>query len=189
MWTLIALGTGAAYLFSIVSLLFPGLLPAQMQDGMGMTPMYFETTAVILVLIGQVMDLAARERTGDAIRALMDLAPKTARRVTDSGEEDVPLDQLRSGDVLRVRPGESIAVDDVVTGGRSSVDESMITGEPVPVEKVEAETVTCAVLCLCCRRVGHRQCPAPAGSQALTGAAHSVYACRRAVLRPTGGII
>ncbi|PJE34914.1 copper-translocating P-type ATPase [Pseudooceanicola lipolyticus] len=144
MWTLIALGTGAAYLFSIVSLLAPGLLPAQMRDGMGMTPVYFEATAVILVLVlvGQVMELAARERTGDAIRALIDLAPKTARRVSDDSEEDVPLDQLKSGDILRVRPGESVPVDGVVTEGRSSVDESMITGEPVPVEKVAGEPVT-----------------------------------------------
>ncbi|WP_109464884.1 heavy metal translocating P-type ATPase [Albibacillus kandeliae] len=144
MWTLIALGTGAAYVFSIVSLLAPGLLPDQMADGMGMTPVYFEATAVILVLvlIGQVMELAARERTGDAIRALLDLAPKTARRVTGDTEEDVELDQLRSGDILRVRPGESVPVDGTVTEGRSSVDESMITGEPVPVEKVAGDEVT-----------------------------------------------
>ena len=144
MWTLIALGTGAAYLFSIVSLLAPGLLPAQMRDGMGMTPVYFEATAVILVLVlvGQVMELAARERTGDAIRALIDLAPKTARRVSDDGEEDVPLDQLKSGDILRVRPGESVPGDGVVTEGRSSVDASMLPGEPVPVEKVAGEPVT-----------------------------------------------
>ena len=144
MWTLIGLGTAAAYLFSIVSMLAPGVLPAQMRDGMGMTPVYFEATAVILVLvlIGQVMELAARERTGDAIRALMDLAPKTARRVRGEAEEDVPLDDLKAGDILRVRPGESVPVDGVVTEGRSSVDESMITGEPVPVEKVEGEPVT-----------------------------------------------
>ncbi|GGB23430.1 heavy metal translocating P-type ATPase [Allosediminivita pacifica] len=143
MWTLIALGTGAAYVFSIVSLLAPGLLPEQMSEG-GMPPVYFEATAVILVLvlIGQVMELAARERTGDAIRALMDLAPKTARRVEGDSESDVPLDALRAGDILRVRPGESVPVDGVVTAGRSSVDESMITGEPVPVEKVEGEDVT-----------------------------------------------
>ncbi|MFZ7091385.1 heavy metal translocating P-type ATPase [Primorskyibacter sp. 2E233] len=144
MWTLIALGTGAAYLFSIVSLLSPDLLPSQMRDGMGMTPVYFEATAVILVLvlIGQVMELAARERTGDAIRALMDLAPKTARRVDGDSEEDVPLDDLRAGDILRVRPGESVPVDGVLSEGRSSVDESMITGEPVPVEKTEGDQVT-----------------------------------------------
>ena len=144
MWTLIAIGTGAAYLFSVVALLAPGLFPDAMRDGMGMAPVYFEAAAVILVLvlIGQVMELAARERTGDAIRALLDLAPKTARRVTDGQEEDVPLDALQSGDILRVRPGESVPVDGVVTEGRSSVDESMITGEPVPVEKVEGEPVT-----------------------------------------------
>ena len=111
---------------------------------MGMAPVYFEAAAVILVLVlvGQVMELAARERTGDAIRALMDLAPKTARRVTGETEEDVPLDALRTGDVLRVRPGESVPVDGEVIEGRSSVDESMITGEPVPVEKTEGEPVT-----------------------------------------------
>ncbi|QFT57720.1 Copper-transporting P-type ATPase [Sulfitobacter sp. THAF37] len=144
MWTLIGLGTGAAYLFSIFSLLAPDVLPAQMADAMGMTPVYFEATAVILVLVllGQVMELAARERTGDAIRALMDLAPKTARRVSGDSEEDVPLDALRAGDILRVRPGESVPVDGVVTEGRSSVDESMITGEPVPQEKVAGDAVT-----------------------------------------------
>ena len=144
MWTLIALGTGAAYLFSVVSLVAPGLFPAAMRDAMGMAPVYFEAAAVILVLvlIGQVMELAARERTGDAIRALLDLAPKTARKVTDGGEEDVPVETLQAGDMLRVRPGESVPVDGVVVEGRSSVDESMITGEPVPVEKSEGEPVT-----------------------------------------------
>ena len=144
MWTLIALGTGAAYLFSIVALLAPGLLPATMRDGTGMAPVYFEATAVILVLVlvGQVMELGARERTGDAIRALMDLAPKTARRVRGETEKDVPLDEVRTGDILRVRPGEAVPVDGVVTEGRSSIDESMITGEPVPVEKAEGAEVT-----------------------------------------------
>ena len=145
MWTLIALGTGAAYLFSVLSMIAPQLLPDTMRDGMGMAPVYFEAAAVILVLVlmGQVMELAARERTGDAIRALMDLAPKTARRVESDGtEKDVPLEDLRTGDILRVRPGESVPVDGVVTEGRSSVDESMISGEPLPVEKVEGEDVT-----------------------------------------------
>lgn len=145
MWTLIALGTGAAYVFSVISLIAPQLFPDSMRDDMGMAPVYFEAAAVILVLVlmGQVMELAARERTGDAIRALMDLAPKTARRVSADGTEtDVPLEDLRTGDVLRVRPGESVPVDGVVTEGRSSVDESMISGEPVPVEKVEGEPVT-----------------------------------------------
>ncbi|WP_180898677.1 heavy metal translocating P-type ATPase [Martelella soudanensis] len=144
MWTLIALGTGAAYVFSVVSLVAPGLFPEAMRDTMGMAPVYFEAAAVILVLVllGQVMELAARERTGDAIRALLDLAPKTARKVTDAGEEDVPVETLQAGDILRVRPGESVPVDGVVTEGHSSVDESMITGEPVPVEKTEGEPVT-----------------------------------------------
>lgn len=145
MWTLIALGTGAAYLFSLISMIAPQLFPDTMRDDMGMAPVYFEAAAVILVLVlmGQVMELAARERTGDAIRALMDLAPKTARRIgSDGTEKDVPLEDLRTGDILRVRPGESVPVDGVVTDGRSSVDESMISGEPLPVEKVEGEAVT-----------------------------------------------
>ncbi|MBB95086.1 MAG: copper-transporting ATPase, partial [Rhodobacteraceae bacterium] len=144
MWTLIALGTGAAYVFSVISLIAPGLFPEAMRDGMGMTPVYFEAAAVILVLvlIGQVMELAARERTGDAIRALLDLAPKTARRVSDGAEKDVPLDEVNTGDILRVRPGESVPVDGAVTEGHSSIDESMISGEPVPVEKTTGDAVT-----------------------------------------------
>ncbi|QEW18933.1 Copper-transporting P-type ATPase [Marinibacterium anthonyi] len=144
MWTLIALGTGAAYVFSVISLIAPGLFPEAMRDGMGMPPVYFEAAAVILVLvlIGQVMELAARERTGDAIRALLDLAPKTARRVSDGAEKDVPLDEVNTGDILRVRPGESVPVDGAVTEGHSSIDESMISGEPVPVEKTTGDAVT-----------------------------------------------
>ena len=143
MWTLIAIGTGAAYAFSLVSLLLPGIFPAALQSHHG-PPLYFEAAAVILilVLVGQVMELTARDRTGDAIRALMDLAPKTTRRVTDAGEVDVPLDAVKAGDRLRVRPGESVPVDGTVAEGRSSVDESMITGEPVPVEKTEGDAVT-----------------------------------------------
>ena len=144
MWTLIALGTGAAFLFSVVALLFPSLLPASMLGHGGAPPVYFEAAAVIiiLVLVGQIMELSARERTGDAIRALMNLAPKTARRVADGGEEDVPLDEVEAGDRLRVRPGESVPVDGEVLEGRSSVDESMLTGEPLPVEKAEGDAVT-----------------------------------------------
>lgn len=144
MWTLIAIGTGAAYLFSIVSLLAPGLFPPAMSDGHGMPPIYFEASAVILALIlaGQLMELTAREKTGDAIRALMDLAPKTARRINGTQEEDVPLDEVKAGDLLRVRPGEAVPVDGAVTEGRSTLDESMITGEAVPVEKVQGDTVT-----------------------------------------------
>ncbi|QQA42870.1 heavy metal translocating P-type ATPase [Pelagovum pacificum] len=143
MWTLIALGTGAAYLFSIVALIAPGIFPEAMRDH-GTPPVYFEAAAVILVLVlvGQVLELAARERTGDAIRALMDLAPKTARRVRDGKDEDVPLDEIRTGDLLRVRPGEHVPVDGHLTEGRTSIDESMLTGEPVPVEKTEGDSVT-----------------------------------------------
>jgi len=144
MWTLIALGTGAAYAFSVVATLAPGLFPDSLRGPEGLAPVYYEAAAVILilVLIGQIMELGARERTGDAIRALLDLTPKTARRVRDGAEEDVPLDQVKAGDLLRIRPGESVPVDGVVTQGHSSVDESMISGEPVPVEKTAGEPVT-----------------------------------------------
>lgn len=144
MWTLIAIGTGAAYLFSLVGLLAPGVFPPAMLDGHGRAPVYFEAAAVILILVllGQVMELSARERTGDAIRALLNLAPKTARRLTENGENDVPLEEVRVGDRLRVRPGESVPVDGTVAEGRSAVDESMITGEPVPVEKTPGDPVT-----------------------------------------------
>ena len=144
MWTLIALGTGAAWLFSLAGLLVPGIFPAAVLTAGGQPPAYFEAAAVILVLVlvGQVMETAARERTGDAIRALMDLAPKTARRLGDGGEADVPLDEVRPGDRLRVRPGESVPVDGVVTEGRATVDESMITGEPLPVEKAPGDPLT-----------------------------------------------
>lgn len=143
MWTLIAIGTGAAYAFSLVSLLAPSIFPANLSGDHG-PPLYFEAAAVILilVLVGQVMELTARERTGDAIRALMDLAPKTARRVTDTGDEDVALDDVVTGDKLRVRPGEAVPVDGIVHEGRSSVDESMLTGEPVPVEKATGDAIT-----------------------------------------------
>ncbi len=144
MWTLIMLGTGAAYLFSVAALFAPGLFPEGLRGMDGQPPVYFEAAAVILILVllGQVMELAARERTGDAIRALLDLAPKTARRVTGGGEEDVPLEAVQSGDRLRVRPGEAVPVDGEVIEGRSSVDESMITGEPMPVEKTAGDAVT-----------------------------------------------
>jgi Cu+-exporting ATPase len=136
MFTLIALGTGAAYLFSVVALLAPGLLPHAMRHE-GMTPVYFEASAVIivLVLLGQVLELRARAGTGAAIRALLGLAPKIAHRVKNGAEEEVPLDAVQPGDELRVKPGEKIPVDGAVVEGRSAVDESMLTGEPVPVEK------------------------------------------------------
>ncbi|MCY4375482.1 MAG: heavy metal translocating P-type ATPase [Spirochaetaceae bacterium] len=144
MWTLISLGTAAAYLFSLASVLAPGLFPAELRDAHGLPPAYFEAAAVILVLVlaGQVLELSARERTGDALRALVDLAPPGARRVHDDGEEDVPLEQVGAGDRLRVRPGETVPVDGTVLAGHSSVDESMITGEPIPVEKVAGDPVT-----------------------------------------------
>ena len=144
MWTLISLGTGAAYLFSVASVLAPGLFPASLRDAHGLPPVYFEAAAVILVLVltGQVLELSARERTGDALRTLLGLAPATARRVRDDGEEDVPLEQVQQGDRLRVRPGESIPVDGVVLSGHSSVDESMLTGEPMPVEKAAGDVAT-----------------------------------------------
>ena len=144
MWTLIALGTGAAWLFSLAGVIAPGAFPATVLAAGGQPPAYFEAAAVILVLVlvGQVMETAARERTGDAIRALMGLAPKTARRLEAGGEADVPLDAVRPGDRLRVRPGESVPVDGVVTEGRAAVDESMITGEPMPVEKAPGDSLT-----------------------------------------------
>jgi P-type Cu+ transporter len=138
MFTLIGLGVGVAYLYSVVAALVPGIFPAAFRDQAGAVPVYFEAAAAItvLVLLGQVLELRARSRTGAAIRALLGLAPKTARLIREDGSEvDVPLDQVKPGDRLRVRPGEKIPVDGVVLEGASSVDESMITGEPIPVEK------------------------------------------------------
>jgi Cu+-exporting ATPase len=145
MFTLIGLGTGAAYLYSLAATLLPAAIPQSFRDHHGAAPVYFEAAAVItvLVLLGQVLELRARERTGGAIRALLALAPATARLVRDDGREaDVPLDQVKAGDRLRVRPGEKVPVDGVVTAGASSVDESMITGEPIPVEKSAGAHVT-----------------------------------------------
>jgi Cu+-exporting ATPase len=138
MWTLIGLGVGAAYLFSVVAVLFPGLFPMAMRHHTGMPPVYFEAASVIiaLVFLGQVLELRARDATGKAIRALLTLAPKTARRVRNGVDEDVSVDRVARADVLRVRPGEAVPVDGTVTEGHSFVDESMLTGEPVPVEKV-----------------------------------------------------
>jgi len=136
MFTLIAIGTAAAYLFSLAALVFPGAIPHQFQHDGG-APLYFEAAAVIitLVLLGQLLELRARHRTGAAIRELMSLAPPLARVVRDGAEREVPLDDVRVGDTLRVRPGEKIPVDGWLTEGESSVEESMITGEPMPVEK------------------------------------------------------
>ncbi|WP_054311879.1 heavy metal translocating P-type ATPase [Mesorhizobium sp. 1M-11] len=145
MWTLISLGVGAAYIYSVVATLFPDIFPHQFRGHGGAVPVYFEAAAVIiaLVFLGQVLELRAREKTGSAIRALLDLAPKTARLIdADGSEKDVPLDEVKGGDRLRVRPGEAVPVDGIVLEGRSSVDESMITGEPVPVEKIEGDALT-----------------------------------------------
>jgi Cu+-exporting ATPase len=144
MFTLIALGTGVAYGYSVIAVLFPGLFPASFRDEDGQVDLYFEAAAVIvtLVLMGQVLELRARGRTGEAIRSLLGLAPKTARRLTPCGHErDVPLDQLNEGDKLRVRPGEKVPADGVVLEGNSHVDESMISGEPVPVAKAPGDGV------------------------------------------------
>src|SRR3989454_7203834 len=137
MFTLIAMGTGVAYLFSLVATLFPQMFPASFRDMSGIPPVYFEAAAAIvtLVLLGQVLELSARSRTGSAIRALLDLTPKTARVLRDGREEDIPLEHVHPGDRLRVRPGERVPVDGVVVEGTSAIDESMITGESMPVEK------------------------------------------------------
>ncbi|MDX8477129.1 heavy metal translocating P-type ATPase [Mesorhizobium sp. VK24D] len=145
MWTLISLGVGAAYLYSLVAALFPDIFPHQFRGHDGTVPVYFEAAAVIvaLVFLGQVLELRARERTGSAIRALLDLAPKTARLIgADGSEKDVPLDSVKTGDKLRIRPGDAVPVDGVVLEGRSSIDESMITGESLPVEKTEGDPLT-----------------------------------------------
>jgi Cu+-exporting ATPase len=143
MFTLIAMGTGVAWLYSVVATLAPRLFPPAFHDMHGAVPVYFEAAAVItvLVLLGQVLELRARQRTSGAIRALLGLAPKTARRITAHGDEDVALDAIAVGDLLRVRPGEKIPVDGVVAQGRSSVDESMVTGESMPVGKAEGDHV------------------------------------------------
>jgi Cu+-exporting ATPase len=145
MFTLIAVGTGTAYLYSAVAVLAPGIFPPSFRGPGGDVPIYFEASAVIttLVLLGQVLELRARAETGSAIRGLLDLAPKTARVVRDDGsEKDVPLDRLERGDRLRVRPGEKVATDGVILEGSSSIDESMVTGEPIPVEKRVGDRVT-----------------------------------------------
>jgi Cu+-exporting ATPase len=148
MWTLISLGVSAAYLYSIFATFLPGLFPEQYRMGAGVGT-YFEASVVIvaLVFVGQVLELRARERTGDAIRALLDLAPKTARRILPDGSEyDAPLENIMEGDRLRVRPGDAVPVDGTVIEGRSSLDESMLTGESMPVEKGPGDAVTGATI-------------------------------------------
>ncbi|MBI3065424.1 MAG: heavy metal translocating P-type ATPase [Deltaproteobacteria bacterium] len=145
MFTLIGIGVGTAYVYSVIATLLPDLFPDSFRGHSGEVGVYFEAAAVIttLVLLGQVLELRARSRTSGAIRALLGLAPKTARRVDPSGgEQDIPLDQVQVGDLLRVRPGEKIPTDGVVVEGASSVDESMVTGEPIPSEKAQNSKVT-----------------------------------------------
>ncbi len=145
MWTLIMLGVGAAFLYSVVATLAPQVFPAALRAGDGTVPVYFEASVVIiaLVFVGQVLELRARERTGDAIKALINLAPKTARRINDDGSEyDAPLENILAGDLLRVRPGEAVPVDGEVVEGETSVDEAMLTGEPIPVAKAPGDHVT-----------------------------------------------
>ncbi len=148
MWTLISLGTAAAFIYSVVATLAPGVFPDSFVS-MGRVAVYFEAAVVIisLTMLGQILELKARSQTSAAIKALLGLAPKTARRINaDGSEEDVPLNHVHVGDLLRVRPGEKIPVDGVVTEGRSAVDESMLTGEPVPVSKREGDKLIGATL-------------------------------------------
>ncbi len=162
MWTLIGLGVGVAYLYSVVAVIAPGVFPPEFLGPGGVPNLYFEPAAFItvLVLLGQVLELRARSRTSSAIRALLDLSPKTARRLEDSREVDVPLEQVRVGDHLRVRPGEKIPVDGLALEGVSAVDESMITGESIPVEKragdrvIGASVNTTGTLVIRAERVG-----------------------------------
>jgi Cu+-exporting ATPase len=149
MFTLIGLGVSVAFLYSLVAAVVPGVFSPSFRNGDGLVAVYFEAAAVIvtLVLLGQVLELRARSRTGSAIRALLGLAPKAARRVTPDGrEQDVPLDQVQVGDLLRVRPGEKVPVDGSVTEGTSTVDESMVTGESMPVQKQPGERVIGATM-------------------------------------------
>ena len=138
MFTLIALGVGVAFGYSLVAVITPNVFPPSFRDQAGQVGTYFEAAAVIviLVLLGQVLELRARSQTGAAIRALLGLAPKTARRIgPERNEEDTPLEHVHVGDRLRVRPGEKVPVDGIVVEGRSAVDESLVRGEPIPVEK------------------------------------------------------
>jgi len=149
MFTLIAMGVGAAYAFSVVATVAPEIFPSGFRDPQGHVAVYYEAGAVIvvLVLLGQLLELQARERTGGAIRALLDLAPKTARVIRPGGEEEeIPLEDVQVGDRLRIRPGDKVPVDGIVVDGTSSIDESMLTGEPMPVEKASGDAVTGATM-------------------------------------------
>ncbi|MEO8341439.1 MAG: HAD-IC family P-type ATPase, partial [Nitrospirota bacterium] len=143
MFTLVAIGVGTAFAYSVVAIFAPGMFPPAMRPH-GSVDIYFEAAAmiVVLVLLGQVLELRARSRTGSAIKALLNLAPPVAQRVGQNGDEEIPLEQVRVSDLLRVRPGDKVPVDGVVTEGHSSVEESMITGEPLPAEKSVGDKVT-----------------------------------------------
>jgi Cu+-exporting ATPase len=148
MWTLIGIGVAAAYVYSVLGAVVPGLFPEEFREG-GRVAVYFEAASVIvsLTLLGQMLELKARSQTSAALRELLGLQPKTARRIAADGtEQDVPLSDVHIGDTLRVRPGEKVPVDGVVTEGRSSVDESMLTGEPMPIEKLAGSNVIGATI-------------------------------------------
>ncbi len=144
MWTLISIGTGAAYLFSVAGLIFPGIFPEQFRDAQGNVHLYFEAAAVILtlVLLGQVLELRAHSKTSSAIKELLNLVPPVARIIRNGHEKEIPLEEVQVGDILRVRPGERIPVDGIISAGNAVIDESMITGESVPAEKAENDKVT-----------------------------------------------
>ncbi|WP_240924990.1 copper-transporting P-type ATPase [Maribellus sediminis] len=144
MWTLISIGVGAAFLFSVVAILMPGIFPAQFKDGQGNVHVYFEAAAVILtlVLLGQVLELKAHSKTNSAIKALLELAPPVARIIREGEEMEIPLEKVQVGDILKVKPGEKIPVDGVITNGNAVIDESMITGESIPVDKEKNDKVT-----------------------------------------------
>lgn len=149
MFTLIGLGVSVAYLYSLVATLMPGIFPDSFKEASGHVGVYYEAAAVIvtLILLGQVLELKARSQTGQAIKKLLGLAAKSAKKILDDGsEKDVPLDEVQVGDKLRVRPGEKIPVDGTVLDGKSSVDESMITGEPIPVMKSKGDKVVGATI-------------------------------------------
>ncbi len=154
MFTLIAMGTGVAWLYSVIATLVPGIFPDSFRDGDGTVAVYFEAAAVItvLVLLGQVLELRAREQTSGAIKALLDMTPKTARRLRDDGsDEEVALEDVELGDRLRVRPGERVPVDGEVEEGQSSVDESLVTGESMPVTKTAGDSLIGGTIALCLR--------------------------------------
>src|SRR5437773_6124922 len=142
MFTLIAVGVGAAYFYSVVAVIAPGIFPSSFRRH-GKVDLYFEAAAVIttLVLLGQLLEAKARNRTGQAIKALLGLAAKTAHRIHDGQQEDIPVDEIQKGDVLRVRPGEKVPIDGVMIEGKSNIDESMVTGEAMPVSKGPDDTV------------------------------------------------